>query len=149
LNYDEITEKRQSEALPILQALRAWIEEELPKVIPRTPIYKAMFYTLQHYDALIIYTTDGMLKPDNNLLEGQIRSIALGRRNHLFAGSHRGGELAAIIYSFMATCKLQKIDPSKWLDDVLRRIPDQPEDKLIELLPQFWKPLHQSRVKSA
>jgi transposase len=149
LNYDEITEKRQSEALPILQALKAWIEEELPKVIQRTPIYKAMFYTLQHYDALIIYTTDGMLKLDNNLLEGQIRSIALGRRNHLFAGSHRGGELAAIIYSFMATCKLQKIDPSKWLDDVLRRIPDQPKDKLIELLPQFWKPLHQSKVKSA
>jgi transposase len=78
LNYDEITEKRQSEALPILQALRAWIEEELPKVIPRTPIYKAMFYTLQHYDTLIIYTTDGMLKLDNNLLEGQIRAIALG-----------------------------------------------------------------------
>jgi hypothetical protein len=81
-----------------------------------------------------------MLQLDNNLLEGQIRSIALGRHNHLFAGSHHGGELAAIIYSFMATCKLQKIDPSKWLNDVLRRIPDQPEDKLIELLPQFWKP---------
>jgi transposase len=49
---------------------------------------------------------------------------------------HRGGELAAILYSFMATCKLQKIDPSKWLIDVLHRLPQQPEDKLIELLPQ-------------
>jgi len=59
----------------------------------------------------------------------------------LFAGSHRGGELAGIIYSFMATCKLQKVDPSKWLNDVLHRIPEQPEDKLIELLLQCWKPL--------
>ena len=57
--------------------------------------------------------------------------------------------MAAIIYSFVATCKLQKIDPSKWLDDVLRRIPGQPEDKLIELLPQFWKPLLEKNAKSA
>jgi transposase len=90
-----------------------------------------------------------MLSVDNNQLEGQIRAIALGRHNHLFAGSHRGGELAAIIYSFMATCKLQKIDPSKWLDDVLRRIPDQPEDKLLELLLQFWKPRLAQNAKSA
>ena len=62
------------------------------------------------------FTTDGMLAVDNNQLEGQIRGIALGGHAHLFAGSHRGGELAAIIYSFMATCKLQKIDPSKWLE---------------------------------
>jgi hypothetical protein len=80
-----------------------------------------------------------MLQIDNTLLEGQIRAIAVGRNNFLFAGSHRG-ELAAIIYSLLATCKLQKIDPAKWLDDVLRRIPDLPEEKLIELLPQFWKP---------
>ena len=59
----------------------------------------------------------------------------------MFAGSHRAGERAAIIYSLLGTCKLQGIDPAKWLDDVLRRLPDQPENKLIQLLPQFWKPL--------
>ena len=121
----------------------------MPQTIARTPIHKAITYTLNNYNALLHYTSDGMLPVDNNQLEGQIRTIALGRNAHLFAGSHRGGELAAIIYSFMATCKLQKIDPSKWLDDVLRRITDQPEDKLIELLPQFWKPLHEKNVKSA
>jgi hypothetical protein len=67
----------------------------------------------------------------------------------LFAGSHRGGELAAIIYSFMAPCKLQKIDPARWLDDVLPRISSQPKDKLIDLLPQFWKPLLEKNAKSA
>ena len=116
-------------------------KQTLPQTIPKTPIYKAINYALKNYKGLIQYVNDGMLPIDNNQLEGQIRAIALGRHIHLFAGSHRGGELAAIIYSFMATCKLQKIDPSKWLEDVLHRIPDQPEDKLIELLPQFWKPL--------
>jgi len=69
----------------------------------------------------------------------------VGRHNHLFAGSDRGGELSAIIYSFMATCKLHNINPSYWLSDVLRRLPGQPENKLIELLPQFWKPVTQNK----
>ena len=149
LDFDAITVKRQTESLPILESMRKWLETELPKTTPRTPIYKAIAYTLNNYSALVKYTEDGMLSIDNNALEGQIRSIAMGRVNHLFAGSHRGGELAAIIYSFMATCKLQKIDPAKWLDDVLRRIPNQPEDKLIELLPQFWKPLQHKKVQEA
>jgi transposase len=140
LDYDAITDKRQSESLPILQEFHQWLTAELPKTIARTPIHKAIAYTLNHFDALTKYSSDGILQIDNNQLEGQIRRIALGRNNYLFAGSHRGGELAAIIYSFIATCKLQNIDPAKWLDDVLRRIVDHPEDKLIELLPQFWKP---------
>lgn len=149
LDFDGITQKRQSESLPLLHALRQWLEQELPKTLPRTPIHKAMSYTLHNFSALEKYTSDGMLKADNNILEGQIRSIALGRLNYLFAGSHRGGELAAIIYSFMATCKLQKIDPAKWLDEVLRRLPDHPEEKLIELLPQFYKPLALKNTGSA
>jgi hypothetical protein len=149
LDYDSITEKRQSESLPILKEFREWLTAELPKTIARTPIYKAIAYALNHFEALVKYTIDGMLQIDNNLLEGQIRAIAVGRSNFLFAGSHRGGELAAIIYSFITTCKLQKIDPSKWLDDVLRRIVDQPDEKLIELLPQFWKPVLQKNAQSA
>lgn len=149
LDFDGITDKRQSEAMPILQAFRHWLIEELPKTIPRTPIHQAIAYTLNHYEQLVKYTQDGMLSIDNNILEGQIRAIALGRHNHMFAGSHRGGELAAIAYSFIATCKLQKIDPAKWLEDVLRRIPNQPKDKLIELLPQYWKPLRNKKLQSA
>ena len=149
LDFDGITDKRQSEAMPILQAFRQWLMEELPKTIPRTPIHQAIAYTLKHYEKLIKYAQDGMLSIDNNQLEGQIRAIALGRHNHMFAGSHRGGELAAVAYSFIATCKLQKIDPAKWLMDVLRRIPNQPQDKLIELLPQCWKPALNPQLQSA
>jgi len=149
LDYDAITEKRQAEAVPLFNQLRQWLETELPKVTPRTPMHQAISYTLNHFNKLMQYTTDGMLAIDNNILEGQIRSIALGRNNSLFAGSHLGGELAAIAYSFVATCKLQQINPNEWLPDVLRRVVDCPEDKLITLLPQFWKPISSSQQKSA
>lgn len=149
LDIDGITQKRQAEALPVLQAFRKWLEATLPVLIPKTPIYKAVHYAIHNYTGLTHYVNDGILAIDNNQLEGQIRSIALGRHNHLFAGSHRGGELAAIIYSFMATCKLHKIDPANWLSDVLHRIREQPEDKLTELLPQYWKPLVNRKVETA
>jgi transposase len=139
LDYDAITEKRQSGSLPILQAFREWLQTELPQTTPRTPIHKAIGYALQHFDGLLHYTADGMLEPDNNCLEGQIRPITLGRNNHLFAGSHRGGQRDAMLYSFMATCKLHGIDPAGWLDDVLRRIGSTPEENRISLLPQYWK----------
>jgi hypothetical protein len=138
LDYDQITEKRQAESVPVLYALREWLLQELPKVTPRTPIYKAIAYALNNFDGMMIYCSDGMLEIDNNSLEREIRSIAVGRRNYMFAGSHRGAERAAVMYSLIATCKLQGIDPSVWMSDVVRRITTQSADKLIELLPQFW-----------
>jgi len=149
LDFDAVTARRQSEALPILEDLQKWAQSMLGQTTPKTPIYKALHYTLKNFKALSAYTSDGMLSIDNNELEGQIRSIALGRHNHLFAGSHRSAELAAVMYSFIATCKLQNINPAKWLDDVLRRIPTQPQEQLIELLPQFWKPLLQKNARTA
>ena|GEM_PF-131767 len=149
LDYDGITAKRQVEALPLLEAFHCWLNETLVQVTPRTPIYNAIHYTLKHFKGLAAYCADGMLSIDNNELEGQIRSIALGRHNHLFAGSHRSAQLAAVMYSFMGTCKLQGIDPGKWLDDVLRRITCQPKDRLKELLPQFWTPLASVQTKTA
>ncbi|HEU4608283.1 MAG TPA: IS66 family transposase, partial [Chitinophagaceae bacterium] len=149
LTYDEITEKRQADAVPILNALRDWLFAELPKLTPRTPIYKAFNYALNHFDGMMVYTTDGMLAFDNNDLEREIRAIAMGRNSHLFAGSHRGGQRDAVMYSLIATCKLQGIDPSVWMSDVLRRINTQPDHKLYELLPQFWKPLEQQQSACA
>ena len=149
LDFDAITLKRQSESLPVLEDLQKWAQCMLYQTTPKTPIYKALHYTLKNFKGLSEYTSDGMLPIDNNELEGQIRSIALGRHNYLFAGSHRAAELAAVMYSFIATCKLQNINPAKWLDDVLRRIPTQPQEQLIELLPQFWKPLLQKNARTA
>ena len=141
LSYDEISEKRAVESTVILDSFHKWLQMELNNVIPKTPIHKAIAYTLRQFNELRVYLTDGMLQIDNNYMERQIRPIAVGRRSYMFAGSHRGGQRAAIIYSLLGTCKLQGIDPSLWLDDVLRRITAQPQEKLVELLPQCWKPI--------
>lgn len=141
MDYDQITVVRQERALPILNELKVWLEEQLPMTISNTPINKAISYALANFDGLMIYVTDGMLQIDNNILEAQIRPIALGRHNFMFAGSHKGAEHAAIIYSLFATCRLQGINPIQWLNDVLQRLPQQPKDKYAELLPQYWKPV--------
>ena len=124
------------------------IQLELPKVIPFSPIHKAIAYSLHRFKELHVYTTDGMLQADNNFMERLIRPVKVGAKNYLFAGSHRGGQRAAIIYSLLGTCKLQGIDPNTWLEDVLHRITVQPEKKLIELLPQMWKPLTSKQVEA-
>lgn len=100
------------------------------------------------FKELRIYTTDGMLQIDNNFMERLIRPVKVGSKNYLFAGSHRGGQRAAIIYSLLGTCKLQGIDPYTWLEDVLHRIPVQPEEKLADLLPQRWKPLEKKNTST-
>ena len=141
LSYDEIGQKRQLESVPVLDRFYDWLLLELPKVIPGTPIHRAIAYALNRFDKLRVYTTDGMLQIDTNFMERLIRPVKIGLKNYLFAGSHRGGERAAIIYSLLGTCKLQGIDPYTWLEDVLHRISVQPEEKLAELLPQRWKPL--------
>jgi transposase len=146
LTYDQITERRQLQSVPVLDSFYKWLQQELPGVIPSTPIHKAITYALNRFKELRVYVSDGMLEIDNNFTERQIRTITLGRKNHLFAGSHRGGERAAIIYSLLGTCKLQGIDPSKWLDDVLRRLPQQTESTLVQLLPQCWKPVAKETI---
>src|SRR5436190_1853074 len=83
--------------------------------------------------------TDGRICLSNNAAECALRGIALGRRSWLFAGSDRGGERAAAMYTLIATAKLNRIDPQAWLDDVLRRIADHPVSRLDQLLPWHWK----------
>lgn len=149
LSYDEVTERRQEFSLPLLNDFFLWLEQQLPLTIPNTPIHKAISYSLTRKKQLMVYITDGIFAIDNNFIENQVRPIALGRRNMLFAGSHQGGRRAAVIYSLLGTCKLQKINASEWLGDVLRRITIHPADKLSALLPQNWKPLPENTVQTA
>lgn len=139
LDFDQITEMRQRFSVPILQAFHKWLLKHKPKAKASNPMQKAIEYILKIWDGIMLYTTDGMLSPDNNIAEQQIRALALGRNNWMFAGSHDAAPNAAIMYSFFGTCKMQGIDPGKWLTDVLKRIATQPADKLADLLPQNWK----------
>jgi transposase-like protein len=85
------------------------------------------------------FLTDGRICLTNNAAERQLRGVALGRKAWMFAGSDRGGERAAAMYSLIATAKLNDVDPRAWLADVLARIANHPASRLHELLPWNWK----------
>jgi transposase len=91
---------------------------------------------------LLRYLEDGKYEIDNNLIDNTIRPIALGRKNYLFAGSHEAAQRTAIIYSFLGSCKLNGINPTEWLTDVLTKIQDTKPSQLDELLPNNWKTSH-------
>ena len=103
-------------------------------------IATAIDYMLKRWPAFTRFLDDGRICLTNNAAERALRGIALGRRAWLFAGSDRGGERAAAIYSLIATAKLNGIDPQAWLADVLRRIAEHPASRLHEQLPWRWQP---------
>jgi len=138
---EEILHQRQEKALPILQALFDWARKEQTEALPKSAFGKALYYLLQREEKLQIYCSDARLQIDNNLVENTIRPLALGRKNYLFAGSHDAAQRIAMIYSFMASCKKQEINPQEWLQDVLSRIAKQPVNQLDELLPGKWMKL--------
>jgi len=130
-------ELRQKESVPILTELEAWMRNELIKVLPKSAIGKAIAYTLKLWNRLSRYVDDGNWEIDNNLIENSIRPVALGRKNYMFAGSHDGAQRAAMMYSFLGTCKINEVEPNAWLKDVLTRIQDHSIQKLEELLPGY------------
>jgi transposase len=135
LSGDELYQLRQQQAVPVLDNLKSWMMENYKAVLPQSTIGQALYYSLQRYDKLSIYTTDARLKIDNNLVENAIRPVAIGRKNYLFAGSHNGARRAAMLYSFLGACKMNQVNPFDWLRNVLTRIPEYPVNKLELLLP--------------
>lgn len=141
LSPPERKELRLEHALPILNDLGKWMAEKLNQTLPSGPLGEALQYTISRWDKLLAYLYDGHLEIDNNMVENAIRPNALGRKNHLFAGSHDAAQWAAMFYSFFGTCKKHSINPFDWLKDVLERIPEHKANKLDELLPQNWQQL--------
>lgn len=139
LTGDAVLQLRQSEAVPVLNALQSWMRDEYPKVLPKSPIGKAIAYCLPRWEKLNIYTTDPILSIDNNQIENAIRPVAIGKKNYMFAGSHDAAQRAAMIYSLFATCRIHNINPYTWLKDVLERMHLYTTANIAELLPQNWK----------
>lgn len=129
-------ELRQRESVPVLESIKQWLAKNVTLVLPQSAIGKAITYSLARWDKLSVYATDGKLEIDNNWVENNIRPIALGRKNYLFAGSHDAAQRAAIIYSLLITCKLKNVNPFNWLKQTLSTIPDTKATNLIELLPR-------------
>jgi transposase len=126
---------RQEKAVPLLTSLRQWLVAQKDEVLPKSPIAAAIGYMLNQWEALNRYTTDGDLAIDNNLSERTLKLIGMGRVNWLFLGSDKGGQTAAVHFSFTATCKHLGIDTFTYMRDVFDRLPTHPADRLEELLP--------------
>jgi len=131
---------RQAKAKPVADALHAWMIAHRLKVPDGSAIAKALDYSLTRWTALARYLDDGALPPDNNHIENQMRPIAVGRSNWLFAGSLRAGQRAAAIMSLIQSAKMNGHDPYAYLKDIFTRLPTQPDSKIEELLPHRWKP---------
>jgi transposase len=130
---------RQRDAQPLVDDLEAWMRRERARLSRHNDVAKAMDYMLKRWDAFARFLKDGRICLTNNAAERALRGIAVGRKAWLFAGSDRGGERAAAVYTLIATCKLNDVDPEAWLADVLRRIADHPASRLGELLPWNWR----------
>jgi transposase len=123
----------------VLVETEAWLKDEITKVLPKSSIGKAISYTMKLWPRLKRYMDDGIYEIDNNLIENSIRPVAIGRKNYLFAGSHEAAQRAAMIYSFMGSCKMNGIEPYEWLKEILEKLPDTKMSELDSLLPDNWK----------
>jgi len=131
---------RQQHAAPLVAELEAWLRGERARLSRHNDVAKAMDYLLKRWPAFTRFLDNGKICLTNNAAERALRGIALGRRSWLFAGSDRGGERAAAIYTLITTAKLNDVDPQAWLEDVLRRIADHPASRLADILPWNWQP---------
>jgi hypothetical protein len=130
---------RQAESRPLIAAMKPWLEDQLRLVPPRGGLAEAIRYALARWPALCRFLDDGRIELDNNPVERAIRPVALGRKNHLFAGSDGGGERWAMVCSLIATAKLNDVEPYAYLKDVLQRMLDgHPINRLDDLLPWNW-----------
>ena len=135
LSHEATKELRQQNAKPVLEKMEQWLRKHLIEVPPKSALGIAIGYTLNLWPRLTRYLEDGRFQIDNNLIENSIRPVAIGRKNYLFAGSHEAAQNAAMIYSFFATCKINKIEPFAWLKETLSVLPDWPANQLNRLLP--------------
>lgn len=137
---DKIVFLRNKEVQPIMDKMKQWMEQEYPKVLPKSPIGKALAYGLKIWNNMYIYLLHGELMLDNNAIENGMRPIALSRKNSLFSGTHQTAQDAAMIFSLFETCKRHNVDTQNWLTDVLYKINDPGfAGSYSDLMPHRWK----------
>jgi transposase len=138
LSADERLAARRLRSAPLVVALEEWMRAERAKLSRHNAVAKALDYMLTRWPAFTRFLDDGRICLTNNAAERALRGLALGRKSWLFAGSERGAERAAVMYTLIQTAKLNDVDPQAWLAYVLARIADQATSKLDELLPWNW-----------
>jgi hypothetical protein len=137
---DERQAIRRARARPLVDDLRAWMEQKLSALSRKSEMAAAIRYALARWRALLRYIDDGRIELDNNSAERALRAVALGRKNYLFAGSDSGGDRAAAMYALIGTAKLNGLDPEAYLRTLLNRVADHPIQRIHHLLP--WNLSH-------
>ena len=144
LATDERRQIRQIKSRPLADAMHEWMMLQRQKILDGSATAKALDYSLRRWGALTRFVDDGQLPIDNNWVENQIRPIAIGRSNWLFAGSLRAGQRAAAIMSLIQSARLNGHDPYAYLKDVLTRLPTHKNSQIKDLLPHRWQPTPQA-----
>jgi len=136
---DERLKVRKEKIVPLIADLETWLRDTRAKMSKHNDVAKAINYMLRRWDGFTLFLKDGTVCLTNNAAERALRRIACGRKSWMFCGSDRGGQRAAVMYSLIATCRMNNVDPEAWLRDVLARLPEHPISKLDQLLPWNWK----------
>jgi len=131
---------RRERSRPAMDAFHAWLEAEKPKHLPKGPMGEAIRYALNQWQTLVAFLDDPRLPVDNNASEAALRGAALGRKNFLFVGHDKAGENLAGLYSLVATCEANGVNPTAYLTNVLVRLQTHPASRIDELLPHHWRP---------
>ena len=129
---------RQDRAKPLVNGLKDWCLAKLAEVSKKSVIAEAIRYALNQWGGLIRFLDDGRIEIDSNTIERSMRPIALNRKNALFAGHDEGGENWALMASLIETCKLNTVNPTAYLTDVLKLVNNWPNSRLAELTPWAW-----------
>ena len=134
----EHTSTRRVKTAPIMARIKAMLEEQSPRHAPKSPLGQAIGYTLKNWSELTRFLDDARIPPDNNRSESALRVVALGRRNFLFVGHEDAGANIAGLYSLVATCDANGVNPLAYLTDVLGRLGST--TSVDDLLPHKWQP---------
>jgi len=138
LSINEIYELRQKKSVPVIDAVHKWLLDNDGKYPPSMEMGKAISYTLNLWDKLTVYLSDGRLLIDNNMVENAIRPFVVGRKNWLFSQSADGADSSAAIYSLIETVKANGKDPYKYLKELFEKLPEAKSDSdYRKLLPYY------------
>ncbi len=149
LCHERRGELRSERSRPVLDDIEKRLDRDLSSsdILPSSPLGKAIRYTLPLWEGLVRYADKehGVVEIDNNLTENAIRPTAIGKKNWLFIGHPKTGQMSAIIYTIVENCRMWDINPMEYLLDVMPRVMEHPADRVAELLPRAWKAAREAR----
>lgn len=148
LSVDECLVIRRCEAVPVLERIKAYLDELAERALPKSSLGKAVTYARNQWQAFIRYTTDGRLSIDNNVSERTLRAQAIGRKNWLFLGHEKAGPRAATLYTILAGAKRHRLEPWAYLNDVLLHLASEDHPDLERFLPDRWAASHPEHILS-